>query len=30
MSQNKKLIFVTHNKGKVESANKYFEGELEF
>ncbi len=30
MSQNKKLIFVTHNKGKMESANKYFEGELEF
>lgn len=30
MSQNNKLIFVTHNKGKVESANKYFEGQLEF
>ncbi len=30
MSQNNKLIFVTHNKGKVESANKYFEGNLEF
>lgn len=30
MSQNNKLIFVTHNKGKVESANKYFEGHLEF
>lgn len=30
MSQNNKLIFVAHNKGKVESANKYFEGHLEF
>jgi len=27
---NNKLIFVTHNKGKVESANKYFEGQVEF
>lgn len=30
MSKNKKLIFVTHNRGKVELANKYFEGQLEF
>lgn len=30
MEQNNKLIFVTHNKGKVESANKYFKGQLEF
>ncbi len=25
-----KLVFVTHNKGKVESANKYFQGQIEF
>lgn len=30
MSQNDKLVFVTDNRGKVESANKYFEGQLEF
>lgn len=30
MDQDNKLVFVTHNKGKVESANKYFEGKVEF